>query len=88
MTKTKKYRNLMSQLTGNKKEDKLIWKQINDIRKQYGFSEYSFHNDVKKIQKYFSDNIDSRTSQKIASNLWRAYEKLFYGNGRKIYYKK
>jgi len=88
MTKTKKYRNLMSQLTRNKKEDKIIWKQINDIRKQYGFSEYSFHNDVKKIQKYFSDNIDSRTSQRIASNLWRAYEKLFYGNGRKIYYKK
>lgn len=53
MTKTKKYRNLMSQLTGNKKEDKLIWKQINDIRKQYGFSEYSFHNDVKKYKNIF-----------------------------------
>ncbi|MDY6141242.1 MAG: hypothetical protein SPI52_00755 [Bacilli bacterium] len=48
MIKTKKYRNLMSMLTGNKKSDKPIWKQINDIRKQYGMSEYSFHEDVKQ----------------------------------------
>ena len=39
MMKTKKYRTLRSSLTGNKKSDKEIWKQINDIRKQYGMSE-------------------------------------------------
>ena len=38
MIKTKKYRTLLSLLTGNKKCDKEIWKQINDIRKQYGMS--------------------------------------------------
>ena len=47
MIKTKKYRTLLSLLTGNKKCDKEIWKQINGIRKQYGMSEYSFHEDVK-----------------------------------------
>lgn len=88
MIKTKNYRNFVSQLSGNKKKDKVIWKQINDIRDQYGMSEYSFYNDVKKMQKHFSSNIDSNTSRKIASNLWRAYEKLFYENGKKIYYKK
>lgn len=88
ITKTKKYRNLMSQLTGNKKEDKIIWKEISKIMKQYNMSEYSFHSDVKKIQQYFSNNIDSNTAQKIASNVWKAYEKLFYGNGEKIHYKK
>lgn len=40
------------------------------------------------MQKHFSNNIDSLTAQKIASNLWKAYEKLFYGNGEKIHYKK
>ena len=55
MIKTKKYRTLLSSLTGNKKSDKEIWKQINDIRKQYGMSEYSFHKDVKKMQKHFKD---------------------------------
>ena len=49
MIKTKKYRTLLSSLTGNKKTDKDIWKQINDIRKQYGMSEYSFYADVKNI---------------------------------------
>ena len=47
MIKTKKYRTLLSSLTGNKETDKGIWKQIKDIRKQYGMSEYSFHEDVK-----------------------------------------
>ena len=88
MTKTKKYRNLISQLSGDKTKDKDIWKQVNDIRKQFGMSEYAFYKDVKRIQHHFSENIDSRTARSIASNLWRAYERLFYGNGEYIHYKK
>lgn len=88
MIKTKKYRNLMSQLSGDKNKDKDIWKQINELRKQYRMSEYSFYKDVQRLQHHFSDNIDSYTTQRIASNLWRAYEELFYGNGEQIHYKK
>ena len=88
MIKTKKYRSLISQLSGDKKKDKLIWEQINEIRKQYGMSEYSFYNDVKKLQHHFSKNIDALTARSIASNIWKAYEKLFFGNGNKIHYKK
>lgn len=53
MIKTKNYRNLMSKLSGDKKKDRFIWKQLNDIRKQYGMSEYSFYNDVTKIRHHF-----------------------------------
>ena len=88
MIKTKKYRKLLSSLSGNKKTDKSVWKQIDEIRKQYGLSEYSFHEDVKQMQKHFKDNIDSFTAQKIATELWKSYDKLFYGNGKKVYYKK
>ena len=88
MMKTKKYRNLLSSLTGNKKTDKTIWKQIDEMRKQYGLSEYSFHEDVKQMQKHFKDNMDSFTAQKIATKLWKSYDKLFYGNGKTVYYKK
>lgn len=88
MIKTTKYRNLMSQLSGDKKKDKLIWKEISEIRKQYCMSEYSSYNDVRKLQHHFSDNIDSFTAQKIAANLWNAYNKFFYGDGKKIHYKK
>lgn len=88
MIKTRKYRNLMSSLTENKKSDKEIWKQINNIRKQYGMSEYSFHEDVKKMQKHFKDNIDSFTAQKIATTLWKSYDKLFFENGMRVYFKR
>lgn len=88
MIRTKKYRNLMSSLTGNKKTDRDIWKEINDIRKQYGMSEYSFYNDVKEIQYHFKKNIDSHTARRIASAVWNAYNNLFYKNGKHIYYKK
>ena len=88
MIKTRNYRNLMSKLSGDKKKDKAIWKQINNIRKQYGMSEYSFNNDATKIRHHFSDNIDSQTAQAIAKNLWNAYDRFFYGNGKKIRHKK
>lgn len=88
MIKTKRYRNLIDLLTGNKKSDKKIWKQINEIRKQYSMSEYSFHKDVKMMQKHFKDNIDSFTAQKIATALWKSYDKLFFENGKKVYFKR
>ena len=88
MIKTKKYRNLMSMLTGDKKSDKPIWKQIGQMRKEYGLTEYSLHADVKEMQKHFKKNIDSFTAQKIAPTLWKSYDKLFYGNGKRVYYKK
>ena len=62
MLKTKNYRILMSQLSGNKKKDKSIWNEISNMRKQYNLSEYSFYEDVKQMQKHFKDNIDSLTA--------------------------
>src|SRR5574344_2657097 len=47
MIKTKQYRNLLSSLSGDKKKDKPIWKEVSDIRKEYRLTEYSFHEDVK-----------------------------------------
>lgn len=88
MIKTRKYRNLMSMLTGNKKSDKPILKQIDQIRKESGLTEYSLHADVKEMQKHFKKNVDSFTAQKIATTLWKSYDKLFYENGKRVYYKK
>ena len=64
------------------------WKKVGEIRKEFGFSEYSFHSLVKQMQQHFKCHIDSNTAQKIATNLWKAYEKIFYGNGKKIHFKK
>lgn len=88
MTKTKEYRSLISSLSGNKRSDKEIWGQVNDVRRQFNMSEYSFYCDVQRLQGYFKNNIDSLTAQKIASSLWKSYEKLFFGNGKKVYFKR
>ena len=47
MVKTKKYRTLLSQLTGDKKKDKTVYREIQLMRKEYGLTEYSFHSAVK-----------------------------------------
>ena len=88
MIKTWVYRNLISQISDDKMKNKNIWKQIKNVGKQFGMSEYSFYHDVTKIRRHFSNSIDARTAQKIAKSVWQAYEKLFYGNGEQVHYKK
>ena len=93
MIKTRRYRNIKSELKAtydkaDTKKQKELYKELNQIYKEYGLNEYSFHSDVTKIRKVFSENIDSNTAQKIATALWKAYDKLLFGNGEYIHYKK
>jgi Ni/Co efflux regulator RcnB len=95
MIKTKLYRSIKLELSEIYKTDKTkskrkpeLCKQLNELYKQFGINEYSFHADVKNMQHHFKDNIDSFTAQKIASNLWKAYDKLLFGDGDKVHYKK
>lgn len=88
MIKTKEYRNLISSISIGNENNQKIWEKLNFIRKQYGISEYSFHHDVTKIRKHFKNNIDSHIAQKIATTLWKSYEKFLFGNGEKIHCKK
>ena len=96
MIKTKSYRNIKAELKeiyqskdkNNLKRKKELCKQLNEMYKQYNLSEYSFQSDVKNMQKHFKSNIDSFTAQKIATNLWKSYDKLLFGNGNLIHYKR
>ena len=96
MIKTKLYRSIKEELKDiysstskeNVKRKKELCKQLNELYKQYSLNEYSFHNDVKEMQKHFKNNIDSFTAQKLATNLWKAYDKLLFGNGKDIHYKR
>lgn len=96
MIKTKLYRSIKAELKEiyqskdkvNLKRKTELCKQLNEVYKQYKLNEYSFHSDVKNMQKHFKDNIDSFTAQKIATNLWKSYDKLLFGNGNSIHYKR
>ena len=88
MLDCEEYKSLVSELSNDSKKNKEVYKKMNALRTKYRLSEYSFHDDVKNMQKHFKNNIDSQVAQKIASNLWKAYDKLFFGNGQEIHYKR
>lgn len=98
MIKTKRWRENQINISKvyktekDKNKAKKLAKSYFDIKKsmlqEFGLSEYSLHHDVKNMQKHFKNNIDSFTAQKIASNVWKVYEKLLYGNGETVHFKK
>ena len=97
MIKTKKWRENQINISNvyktekDKNKAKKLSKQYFEIKKnmlkEFDISEYSFHSDVKSMQKHFKENIDSFTAQKIASNVWKAFDKLLYGNGEIAHFK-
>lgn len=98
MIKTKKWRDNQVNISNvyktekDKNKAKKLAKSYFDIKKsmleEFKISEYSFHEDVKYMQHHFKSNIDSFSAQKIASNVWKAYDKLLYGNEKFIHFKK
>lgn len=89
LIKRRDYRELLELIskTEDKKEKKEFYKSLNNLRKEFGFSEYAFHSEIKYMQKHFKENIDSFTAQKIATQLWTAFEDVFYGNGKATHIK-
>ena len=58
------------------------------MNRLYGLSEYNFHFYIDRGQKQYSQNIDSQARQKIATNVWRATEKVLYSSGQIIRFHK
>lgn len=88
LKKTKHYRALLKSLTGDKKHDKPIWKEVDKLRSDIGLSKYGLANMATKYYKYYRHLIGSHVAQALAFDLWDAYEDLFYGDGKKIHYRK
>ena len=75
--------------TKNDAERKKLYKQIEKIRSETGFSEYSFKTDIKAFYKHFQENIGSSVAvHGIASQVWIAFDKLFHGSGKAVHFKK
>ena len=79
----KKYRELIKQ-EKTKERNKLL----NNLHKEYGLNEYAMHSFVKPMQQHFKKNIDSFTTQKIATRAWQTIEKLIFDNAEKVRFKK
>lgn len=60
-----------------------------ELLKKAGFSEYTFSADMKPLYKHFSDSIASKVAVLgIAKDVWRAFDKLLFGNGKSVHFKK
>lgn len=68
---------------------KPLYQQRDKLRREAGFSEYAFKTDIKDFYKHFNDNIGSSVAvHGIASQVWAAFERLFYGNGKAVHFKR
>ncbi len=61
-------------------------KIFNNLNKRYNLTEYSLHDFVKPMGKYF--DIDAMTTQKIATRAFNAFEDLIFHKAKKVKYKK
>ena len=69
-------------------ERKAVSEQLKALVAAYGLTEYSLHSFVKVQQKKHKKYINSLVAQKIASSVWKGVEKVLYGNGKLLRFRK
>ncbi len=75
--------------TDDRTERNKQYKQLDIIRRDAGFSEYSFKSDIKAFYKHFQENIGSSVAvHGIASQAWAAFERYFKGNVKAVHFRK
>ena len=73
----------------DKTERNKLYKDLDKLRREAGFSEYTFKTDIKNFYKHFGENIGSAVAvHGIATQVWSAFDRLFYGNGKAVHFKK
>lgn len=96
MIKTKEWRSLNDtireelQSSGKKSERlKAAYARKNEIMRENGFSEFEFRSQAIIYSKYYQKHISSTmASIGIGVPMWTAFEKMFFGNGEKVSFKK
>ena len=73
----------------DKAERSKLYKTLDKLRRDAGFTEYAFKTDIKDFYKHFNANIGSSVAvHGIAAQVWVAFDRLFYGNGKAVHFKK
>lgn len=68
---------------------KTAYARKNEILRENGFSEFSFNAMAVEYSKYYQKHISSTMAMLgIAQPMWRAFEKLIFGNGERVSLKK
>ena len=89
LRKTRKYRELMAAIakaTPDSDEQKTLFKQREEMLKEYRFSEDAFHKLVVPYAKHYA--INSHIAQAVASDVWKAWSTFFFSKGKEVHYKR
>lgn len=95
MIQTKEYRNIISNLgierkkrkTENKKTaaEKELYKQLNELYKHYGFTEFGMINMSYLQRKPYENHITATIASKIAQRLWSAWNRFLFMDGEEVH---
>ena len=78
---------LYSEKEKNADRIRALYEERNALLKN--FTEFKFKKDIKFYYKHFNSNIASKVATHcIASQVWSAFEKYLFGNGKRIHFKR
>lgn len=67
------------------KERNAIFRELNI---QFGLTEYAIHAFLTPMNQRFKGNIDSQAGQKIGTRIFNAFQKMMFGEAKKVYFKR
>ena len=86
LQRTRQYKDLMQQIFETPKEKrKVLYRQRQKLLRDAGFSEFQFKDDIVPMQKHFVEHIAAQIAHRTASDVWRAFEKMLYSNGKRVH---
>ena len=91
LQRTKAYRALAEQIEATPKEKRAaLYRTRRKMLQDAGFSEYAFKHDMQSpdspMQRHFSAHIAAQVAHKAASDVWRAFDKYLFDNGREVHF--
>lgn len=91
LQRTKAYRQLAEKIEATPKEKRAsLYRERRKMLQDAGFSEYAFKSDMQSpdspMQRHFSAHIAAQIAHKAASDVWRAFDKYLFGNGREVHF--
>lgn len=87
--RTKAYRELEQKILQLPKEKRgPLYQQKRQMLNKAGFSEYAFKDDITPMQKHFAEHIATHVSHRVASDVWRAFDKHLYHGAKKVHFKR
>lgn len=91
LQRTKAYRQLADKIEATPKDKRAsLYRERKKMLQDAGFSEYAFKSDMQSpdspMQRHFSAHIAAQVAHKAASDVWQAFDKYLFGNGREVHF--